>query len=160
VADCGPRGDGEEVDPVVPSADVQLALAAAMSRILSWSGADPADDAAAVRAGRQLERSAHLAVVAAVKRLRGAGRTWRELAPVLGLDSRALGVQIADEALLAFTYCAGLAQAPAFARPSLVWGCRSCGQTVVDNGPGVQGDAAETGHADGCPRIGVVNTGG
>jgi hypothetical protein len=134
----------------MPSEDVRLAADAAMSRVVEWAGADPGDDAVAVRAGRQLERSAHLAVVAAVKRLRGQGRTWRELALMLGLDSRALGVQISDEALLAFTYCAGLAQPPTFARASLVWGCRSCGQTVVDHGPGVQGDTSEFGHADGC----------
>jgi hypothetical protein len=87
----------------VPSADVRLAVDAAMSRIVSWSGADPADDVMAMRAGRELERAARLAVVAAVKRLRGQGRTWRQLAALLGLDSQSLGVQIADEAELAFT---------------------------------------------------------
>jgi hypothetical protein len=138
----------------VPSADVRLVLCAALDRVAAWSGADPADDAMAVRAGRELEIAARLAVVAAVKRLRGQGRTWRELAGLLGLDSHALGVQIADAAELAFTYCAGLPAPPVFAGPSLVWQCRSCGETVVDHGPDVRGAEAELGHASGCRRLG------
>jgi hypothetical protein len=139
----------------VPSADVRLALAVALQRVASWSGADPADDAAAARIGRDLERAARSEVVDAVRRLRGAGRTWRELAPVLGLDGESLGVSITDPARLAFDYCAGLPAPPVFARPSLVWQCRSCGGTVTDHGPDVQAGEAELGHADGCPRIAV-----
>jgi len=137
----------------MPSADVRLALAAALERVAAWSGADPRNDAVAVRAGRELERQARLAVVAAVKRLRADGRTWRDLAALLGLDSESLGTPIADDAELAFAYCAGLPRAPTFVRPSLIWGCRSCGHTVVDLGPDVRGNEAELGHAAGCRRI-------
>ena len=137
----------------MPSADVRLALAAALERVAAWSGADPRDDAVAVRAGRELERQARLTVVAAVKRLRAGGRTWRDLARLLGLDSESLGVPIADESELAFAYCAGLPRAPTFARPSLIWECRSCGEAIVDLGPGVKGDEAEFGHAAGCDRL-------
>ena len=137
----------------MPSADVRLALAAALERVTAWSGADPRDDAVVVRAGRELERQARLTVVVAVKRLRAEGRTWRDLAALLGLDSESLGTPIADEAELAFAYCAGLPQAPTFARPSLIWGCTSCGRTVVDLGPDAKSDEAELGHAVGCWRI-------
>jgi hypothetical protein len=139
----------------VPSADVRLALCAALDRVTAWSGADPADDAMAVRAGRELEITARLAVVAAVKRLRGKGRSWRELAGLLSLDSQALGVQVADAGELAFTYCAGRPAAPVFARPSLVWQCRSRGETVIDHGPDVRGAEAELGQASGCRRLGA-----
>jgi hypothetical protein len=99
----------------MPSADVRLALAAALERVAAWSGGDPRDDAVAVRAGRELERQVRLAVVASVKRLRAEGRTWRDLAALLGLDSESLGTPIADQAELAFAYCAGLPRAPTFA---------------------------------------------
>jgi hypothetical protein len=143
----------------MPSADVRLALAAALERVASWSGADPSDDAVAVRAGRELERQARLAVVAAVKRLRAEGRTWRDLAALLGLDSESLGTPIADAAELAFAYCAGLPRAPTFTRPSLIWECRSCGEMVVDQGPDVKGDERELGHAAGCRRIATHHVG-
>jgi hypothetical protein len=140
----------------VPSADVRLALAAALQRVVSWSGADAADDAMAVQLGRELERAARAEVVGAVRRLRGAGRSWREVAGFLGLDGESLGVAIADPARLGFDYCAGLPAAPVFALPSFRWECRACGQTVTDRGPDVQGAEgaeAELGHASGCRRI-------
>lgn len=121
---------------------------------------DPRDDAVAVRAGRELERQARLTVVAAVKRLRSEGRTWRNLAALLGLDSESLGTPIADKAELAFAYCAGLPRAPTFARPSLIWECRSCGEMIVDLGPGVKGDEAEFGHAARCRRIATHDVAG
>jgi hypothetical protein len=137
----------------MPSADVRLAVAAALERVAAWSGGDPRDDAVAVRAGRELERQVRLAVVASVKRLRAEGRTWRDLAALLGLDSESLGTPIADQAELAFAYCAGLPRAPTFARPSLVWECRSCGEMVVDLGPDAKGAEAELGHAARCLRL-------
>ena len=147
------RRVGKEVGSQCPVRSVRLALAAALERVATWSGVDPRDDAVAVQAGRELERQARLAVVAAVKRLRADGRTWRDLATLLGLDSETLGTPIADKAELAFAYCAGLPRAPTFVWPSLIWGCRSCGEMVVDLGPDVKGDEDELGHAAGCRRL-------
>jgi hypothetical protein len=123
----------------------------AATRVTMWWPSGP---------GASWKRQARLAIVAAVKRLRAEGRTWRDLAALLGLDSESLGTPIADQAELAFAYCAGLPRAPTFARPSLIWQCRSCGEMVVDLGPDVKGDEAELGHAARCLRIATHDVAG
>ena len=61
---------------------------------------------------RQLELAARAETVAAIRRLRGEGRSWRVIASLLGFDRLSDG-GVADHALLAFDYAAGLLVASA-----------------------------------------------
>jgi hypothetical protein len=106
--------------------ETALALAAAVQRVASWTGAaTPPDAAAVVTIARRLEIAAHAEVERAVRRVREEGQSWRAVASLLGLDD--LPCYVADPAKLAFDYCAGVALAPAFAPPRFCWDCPACG---------------------------------
>ncbi|MGI9007038.1 MAG: hypothetical protein ACR2FU_12740 [Streptosporangiaceae bacterium] len=60
-----------------PDQETALALAAAVQRVTSWSGAGiPPPAAAVVSIAQQLELAARAEVVRGVRRLREAGETW------------------------------------------------------------------------------------
>lgn len=134
--------------------ETSLALAAAVQRVATWTGAaTPPSPATVVTIARRLELAAHAEVERAVRRVREEGQSWAVIASLLGLD--ALPCHVEDPARLAFDYCAGLARAPEFDRPRFVWDCPACGQTIADHGPGGSPARSQQGHADGCERLGA-----
>ena len=146
-------------------ADARLALSAAVQRVARWSGAEmvtrsngKADSVmvptptAALAIARQLELSARAEVIAAIRRLRGEGRSWQAIASLLGFDSLPDG-GVADPARLAFDYAAGLPRPPAFAPAQLAWVCPECAEVVGDTGPAGSPWKSQRGHRYGCKRL-------
>jgi hypothetical protein len=147
---------------LVTSAEAQLALSAALQRVARWSGAEmvaqPNGTAepvmvptagAALSVARQLELAARAEAIAAIRQLRGDGRSWQVIASLLGFDSLTDG-GVANPALLAFDYAAGLPRPPQFAAPQFVWLCSECKETISDEGPEGSATQSQRGHRNGC----------
>jgi hypothetical protein len=99
--------------------ETSLALAAAVLRLATWTGAAvPPSPAAVVTIARRLEIAAHAQVEHAVRRVREKGQGWAVIASLLGLD--ALPCHVADPARLAFDYCTGRPAAGFGSAPVLV----------------------------------------
>jgi hypothetical protein len=105
--------------------------------------------AAALAIARQLEVAARAEAIAAIRRLRGEGRSWQVIASLLGFDSLPNG-GVADPALLAFDYAAGLPRPPLFAAPQFLWECSECKETVSDGGPEGSAGQNQRGHRNSC----------
>jgi hypothetical protein len=108
--------------------------------------------AAALAIARQLEFAARAEAIAAIRRLRGEGRSWQSIASLLGFDSLPDG-GVANPALLAFDYAAGLPRPPLFAAPQFVWLCAECKETVNDGGPEASAGENQCGHRTGCKLL-------
>jgi hypothetical protein len=142
----------EEGTLMATDPETRLALAAAVQRLASWTGAAmPPSSAAVVTIARRLELAAHAEVERAVRRVREEGQGWAVIASLLGLD--ALPCHIDDPARLAFDYCAGLPRPPEFDQPRFLWDCPACEQTIADHGPASSPARSQHGHADGCERL-------
>jgi hypothetical protein len=138
--------------PMPTDPETSLALAAAVQRVASWTGAaTPPGPAAVVTIARRLEIAAHAEVERAVRRVREQGQGWAVIASLLGLD--ALPCHVVDPGRLAFDYCVGLATSPEFDRPRFLWGFPACGQTIADHGPASSPARSQQGHAAGCERL-------
>jgi len=82
---------------------------------------------------------------------RGEGLAWADLAAPLGVGTEpdAWGKSAAEAA---FELVAGYDE-HSWARPSVLWDCRSCGAQITDRGPyNGHPDDDETGHARACRR--------
>jgi len=150
---------------MVTDADARLALSAALQRVARWSGAEMVTQsngkaesvmlpaaASALAIARQFELAARAEAIAAIRRLRGEGRSWQVIASLLGFDQLPDG-GVADPALLAFDYAAGLPRPPLFAAPRLVWVCSACKETVSDRGPERSPHQNQSGHRNGCKLL-------
>ena len=147
---------------MLTDADARLALSAALQRVARWSGAEmvtqsngKADSvmlpaaASALAVARQFELAARAEAIAAIRRLRGEGRSWQAIASLLGFDQLPDG-GVADPAVLAFDYAAGLPRPPLLAAPQFVWVCSECKETVSDARPEAAAEDKELGHRNGC----------
>jgi hypothetical protein len=150
---------------LVTDAETRLALYAALQRVARWSGAEMITQsngkaesvmvptaAAGLAIARKLELAARAEAIAAIRRLRGEGRSWHVIASLLGFDSLPDG-GAANPALLAFDYAAGLPRPPLFATPQFVWLCTECKETVSEGGPDGSTTQTQRGHRDGCKLL-------
>ena len=150
---------------MVTEAEARLALSAALQRVARWSGAEMVAEsggkaesvmvptaAAALAIARLLELAARGEAIAAIRRLRGEGRSWQAIASLLGFDALPDG-GVADPPLLAFDYAAGLPRPPLLAAPQFVWLCSECKETVSDGGPDDSRTQTQRGHRDGCKLL-------
>ena len=150
---------------MVTDVEARLALSATLRRVARWSGAkmisqsnDKAESvmvptaAAALAIARQLELAARCEAIGAIRRLRAEGFSWQVIASILGFDSLPDG-GVADPALLAFDYAAGLPRPPLFTAPQFVWVCSECKETVSDAGPDASAGMAQHGHRGGCKLL-------
>jgi hypothetical protein len=108
--------------------------------------------AAALAIARQLEFAARAEAIAAIRRLRGEGRSWQVIASLLGFDSLPDG-GVVNPARLGFDYAAGLPRPPLFGPPQFVWVCPECAEVVGDTGPVGSPRQSQRGHSDGCKRL-------
>lgn len=104
---------------------------------------EPAPEpAAALRAALLIRALAGREVHRAVSRLRGAGRSWDDIAGPAGSG---------EESAQVFEEVADLGGE--FGSPQLSWRCDSCGSRIRDLGPAADDPRqAERGHADDCAR--------
>jgi hypothetical protein len=150
---------------LVTDTEARLALSAALQRVARWSGAETViqsngkaesvvvpTPAAALAIARQLEFAARAEAIAAIRRLRGEGRSWQVIASLLGFDSLPDG-GVVNPARLAFDYAAGLPRPPLFGPPQFVWVCPDCAEVVGDTGPVGSPRQSQRGHSDGCKRL-------
>lgn len=106
----------------------------------------PADPLQGIAAARRIAGEAHALADRYARHARGAGMSWRDLAPAL--------VDVDEEpAAAAFEHIAGEAASPFGQPPTVGWDCQSCGHRITDSGPyNGHPDDCESGHAKDCTR--------
>lgn len=114
--------------------------------VVSWPV--PSEPLNAIRIAKTIEAHARWLWSRYVEEARGAGRTWLELADVLGVDENE---QERDHE--AFMIASGEPSSP-FRDRYVSWKCAACGQRVKDLGPyGGHPTDCETGHHETCIRM-------
>ena len=108
----------------------------------------PTDYLAGIRAARKVGYAAETVARDYARHARGEGRTWAQVAEVLGITS----AESDDPAADAFLWVAPTPSMP-LDTISASWECLACGARVRDVGPyGGHPDDVEDGHAQGCTR--------
>ncbi|MEG8177464.1 hypothetical protein GZH49_02815 [Nocardia terpenica] len=106
----------------------------------------PADYVQAAEVAEQIGRIASGLVDDYVRKARGQGRTWAEIATVFEIDP----AEVDDPAIEAFER---IAPPERFSDNHTSWTCTSCQQRVTDRGPWNPHPADnESGHGEGCER--------
>ncbi len=125
-------------------------------QVLTDPGID--DPLAGMRAAQLARNVAEREIEQYADQARGAGRSWDDVAAVLGIDQGRLGESLspgeAVYALLVHDEPLPSTRSPWDVRDRTArWRCASCNQMVNDRGPyGDHPDDAESGHADSCKR--------
>ena len=106
-----------------------------------------ADPLAGLRAAVQVRRVAAAQGPEYALDARGAGRSWAEIASVLGFEG------LDEPEVLAFEHVAERGGAAVPRRESVSWRCTTCSARVTDTGPyGSHPADVESGHTEVCAR--------
>ena len=106
------------------------------TRSLTWPGVNGVEPEpiACLEAVRELERAAHAMQFGYVRKARGAGRSWYEIANALDLHWAA-SANKKSVVVEAYDYALELGRRSGLDCQPLTWTCLACEQTITDHGP-------------------------